>query len=87
MNNSERYADFVILYPRDKTGNTSFNYCARKRCYNPVYLQKQGEYQEDTSRRWRYVESVVVVSTEDGTQKHAFCSRKCAAQWLMSKER
>lgn len=74
---SERYAESAIT-----TEEYSYRYCSRTRCDNHVVLQLYSK--TDLERRWRYDESVVVVSTEDGTQKHAFCSRKCASLWLMS---
>lgn len=78
----EGYSSMAIVLFND---GRAYNYCSRIRCNNWCWLQLASD--TDMDRRWRYNESVVIVSLKDGTRKHAFCGRKCAVLWLNSRER
>ena len=80
MKDSERYSDVAVRYHYDPERGVV--HCGRNRCDSTIWLQVSTPNNLD--RKWRYAGDVVIVSLEDGTRKRAFCSRKCAAQWLLS---
>ena len=79
MIDSERYTSSHVV-------GQNYVYCHRRRCENTIALQSDTTGMLSSLRSWRYIDTAVVVSLEDGTKKNVFCSRKCAASWLNSQE-